>query len=152
MSPQDVTRHHVSIQWESQLFYKNIEKLIRLRSWKPFFGPFCKQRRYNRRRWAPYGFHNQSQNERENNGWEEFCRLQQEAWRKVAVKSESHGPTSDATAKYSERVYTLCKVGAEIVYHLNNGGRKNVKWDVPTCAYDKTSRSPWAFENHQMWL
>ena len=41
---------------------------------------------------------------------------------KSAVKPESLGPTSDATAKHSERVYdmTLFKVGAEMIYHLNN--------------------------------
>ena len=41
---------------------------------------------------------------------------------KSAVKPESLGPTSDATAKHSERVYdmTLFKVGVEMIYHLNN--------------------------------
>ena len=67
MPSQDVTQHHISIQWESQLFYRNIGKVISFRSWQPFFGPVCKQRRYNICKGTTYAFHNWSHKEREDN-------------------------------------------------------------------------------------
>ena len=43
---------------------------------------------------------------------------------KSAVKSESIGPTSDATAKHSERVYHTVQSWCRMIYHINNGDGK----------------------------
>ena len=54
---------------------------------KYFFGPVCKQRRYNRCRGTSYAFHNWSYEEREDNGSEASCRLLQEVWREVCCQT-----------------------------------------------------------------
>ena len=71
---------------------------------------------------------------------------------KYVVKSESLKLTSDVTAKTLKKGLSNCSKLVQKRFTTCIMGMENVKWDVPTCTNDKTSRTTSASEDNQMWL